>query len=93
MGFSHPFLEHPLCNFDKDFNVVTVYEELCQDLSGTYDPSKTKDLYLWESNMKYINRFLAYSFSGCKDALSILSKTKLYFLWSIVLKRRLNLGF
>lgn len=85
--------EHPYCDFCNDFDATAMYVELCDNPLDTYELSKSKDLYLRDPCMKYIHRFLAYSFSGQKDAPNILSKIKLYFMWCMIHKRRVNLSF
>lgn len=76
--------EHSHCDFFEDFKQTTIYDELCINQSVAYDPNKSKDLYLRDHYMKYIHRFLAYSFSNHRDALRIISKIDLYFLWCML---------
>lgn len=68
LGFFDPFYEDLFCDFCEDFNPTIVYDELYDNLPDTYDPNNSKDLFLQEVSMKYIHKFLAYSFSGWKDA-------------------------
>lgn len=79
LGFSTRERDHPYCEFCGDFDPVTLYAEFCDNPPDTYDLNKSKDLCLHEPCMKYIPRFLAYSFSGRRDAPSVLSKIELLF--------------
>lgn len=79
--------------FCDEFDVVVVYVNFYDNPPEMFDPIKFKDLYLCKSCLKYIHRSLAYSFSGRKDAPNILSKAKLYFMWCMPQKKRVNLGF
>ncbi|KAL0354747.1 UNVERIFIED_CONTAM: Retrovirus-related Pol polyprotein from transposon.6 [Sesamum radiatum] len=58
-----------------------------------YDSSKTKDTYVRDPALKYLHRFLAFTFSGRKDSSAALNKTELFFLWSMLTHTRINLGF
>lgn len=80
LGFDDPKYTYPYCDFCYYFDLVTIYDELWTNHPDPYDSSESKDLYLRDPCMKYIHRFLAYSFSGCKDAPSVVSKIELYFL-------------
>ncbi|KAL0446217.1 UNVERIFIED_CONTAM: putative mitochondrial protein [Sesamum latifolium] len=61
--------------------------------SRAYDSSKTKDTYIRDLALKYLHRFLAYTFSGRKDSSTALNKTELFFLWSMLTHTRINIGF
>lgn len=60
-----------------------MYAKFCGNPPGIIDSNKSKDLYFCDSCMKYMHRFLAYYFSCQKDA----------FIWYMVQKKRVNLGF
>ena len=67
-------------DFSDKFNPSNAYLELCDNPLDSYSPTRSKDLYLKNPSLKYIHRFLAYTFSGRKDAPNILTRTELYIL-------------
>ena len=78
------------CDFSENFEPVRLYRNL--STSDHYDPSKSKDSYLRDPVLKYIHRFLAFTFSGRKDSAGVLSKAEFYFLWCMQNDIKVNLG-
>lgn len=58
-----------------------------------YEPGKSKASYLHDPTLKYIHRFLAFTFSGRKDYAGVLTKTELFFLWCMKNNIKVNLGY
>lgn len=58
----------------------------------TYCANKSKNLFLRNPCLKFLHTFLAYAFSGRKDASNILTRTELFFLWCMVSGHKLNFG-
>ncbi|XP_043809045.1 extensin-like [Manihot esculenta] len=79
--------------YHPEFNPSTAYLELCDNPPDSYSPTKSKDLYLKNPSLKYIHRFLAYTFSGRKDAPNILIRMELYILWSMHHHQKLHFGY
>jgi hypothetical protein len=82
-----------LCDFDDHFDPLTVYRGMTNRSNISYDSGSSKDYYVHSPSLKYIHRFLAFSFSGRKDSPSVMSKTELFFLWCMINKLKVNLGF
>ncbi|KAF7812892.1 putative RNA-dependent RNA polymerase 1 [Senna tora] len=70
-----------LCDYPDDFDQNKACRELTGCSTTIYNPRLTNDTALANNALKYIHRFLAYSFSGRKDSLGLLTKTELFFLW------------
>lgn len=80
-------------DFSAEFNANIAYTDLCDNLLDIYSSIKSKDLYLKNPSLKYLHRFLTYTFSGRKNASNILNKTELYSLWSMATKQKIHLDF
>ena len=80
-------------DFSAEFNPSTAYLELCDNPPDSYSPTRSKDLYLKNSSLKYLHKFLAYTFSGRKDAPNILTRTELYILWCMHTHQKIHLGY
>lgn len=76
----------PCCDFCDEYDAIAIYANFYDNPPDTF--SKAKDLYLRNPCLKYIHRFLSYSFLDRKDASSIPSKTELYFLWCMTQKKK-----
>lgn len=76
LGFKPKIL---ICDFPYDFDVAVAYSDLCDNPPDAYCLNKSKDLFLHNPCFKYLHRFLAYTFSGRKDASNILTKIVLFF--------------
>ncbi|KAL0309861.1 UNVERIFIED_CONTAM: hypothetical protein Sradi_5928400 [Sesamum radiatum] len=84
------------CDFPDSFVPQRFYLDITTNLppnGRVYDSSKTKDTYVRDPALKYLHRFLAFTFSGRKDSSAALNKTELFFLWSMLTHTRINLGF
>ena len=57
-----------------------------------YDPRQSKSSYLKDPASRYIQRFLAYSFSGRRDSSGILPKLEFFFFWYMHNNINVNLG-
>ncbi|KAL2520787.1 Uncharacterized protein Fot_24710 [Forsythia ovata] len=82
---------HSACDYIENFEPVSLYKAL--STPNYYDPSKSKDSYLRDPALKYIHRFLAFTFSGRKDSAAVLCKSEFYFMWCVQNKIKVNLGF
>ncbi|KAL4368664.1 hypothetical protein GQ457_05G022790 [Hibiscus cannabinus] len=69
-----------------------VWKDMSSDNSH-YNPSSSKGATLRRPEWVYMQRFLAFSFSGRKDTANICTKTELYFIWSMLHDNPINLGF
>ncbi|KAL0399649.1 UNVERIFIED_CONTAM: Retrovirus-related Pol polyprotein from transposon opus [Sesamum radiatum] len=75
------------CDFPDSFVPQRFYLDITTNLppnGRVYDSSKTKDTYVRDPALKYLHRFLAFTFSGRKDSSAALNKTELFFLWSML---------
>ncbi|KAL0439143.1 UNVERIFIED_CONTAM: hypothetical protein Slati_2397300 [Sesamum latifolium] len=84
------------CDFSDNFVPQRFYLDITTNVprnNRVYDSSKTKDSYIEDPALKYLHRFLAYTFLGRKDSSAALNKMKLFFLWSMLTHTRINLGF
>lgn len=81
MGFDPQVLT---CDFSPKFDATSMHANFCEHPLDAHCLNKSKDLFLRNPYLNYLHRFLAYSFSGCKDASNILTKTKPFFLWCMV---------
>ncbi|KAH1114912.1 hypothetical protein J1N35_008290 [Gossypium stocksii] len=85
--------QNSLCTFPTDFRAVEAFCLLTDNAESTYSPKTSNDLWFHNPALCYIHRYLAYNFSGRRDALAIVSKTELFFLWCIYTGRPVNLGY
>lgn len=69
----------PCYDFCNEFDVF-FFVDFCDTPPDLFDPNKSKNLYLCNLCLKYIHRFLNYSFLDRKDTPNIVSKTVLYFM-------------
>ena len=86
---SSPEYMNSACDYGQPFarDYIDIWREWSVD-KFTYNPSKSKSSYLKDPVLRYIHKFLAFNFSGRKDASCILSKAEFYFLWCMVNKDR-----
>ncbi|KAL4284562.1 hypothetical protein GQ457_16G002080 [Hibiscus cannabinus] len=77
----------------QDFDADLAYESLTGLVGVSYDSRSTKGWKVYEPALRYIHRFLAYSFSGRNDTSSNLNKVELFFLWCMQHGLKVNLGF
>lgn len=85
--------QNTTCDFPDDFDNTAIYVELCDNPSDLYSSTRSKDLHLSNHCLKYLHRFLAYTFSGRKDATNILIKTDFTFFGVWYIGRSLILDF
>ncbi|KAL4283662.1 hypothetical protein GQ457_16G016940 [Hibiscus cannabinus] len=79
-------------DFVDAFCSSRVWNDMSSDNSH-YNPSSSKGATLRRPEWVYMQRFLAFSFSGRKDTADICTKTELYFIWSMLHDNPINLGF
>ncbi|CAI9768030.1 unnamed protein product [Fraxinus pennsylvanica] len=84
------YLNSP-CDYSENFEPVSLYK--APSTYNYYDSSKSKDSYLRDPALKYIHRFLAFTFSGRKDSAAVLAKSEFYFLWCMQKMIKVNLGY
>ena len=80
------------CSYCPEFNASDVWKEWSTD-PNPYNPSSSKSSFLKRPVMKYLQRFLAYNYSGRKDAAGTINKQELFFLWCLDNGIRVNMGF
>ena len=81
------------CDFVEPF--LTAYREVWEDMSvdmQRYDPSRSRSSFLEDPSARYVQRLLAYSYSGRKDSSGIISRPELFFLWCMKNGFKVNLG-
>ncbi|XP_071902173.1 uncharacterized protein [Coffea arabica] len=81
------------CDYIEPF--FSRYRYIWEDMSvdcAEYDPRHSKSCYLKDPASRYIQRFLAYSFSGRRDSSGILSKPEFFFIWCMHNNIKVNLG-
>ena len=74
---------------------LSAYREVWEDMSvdrQRYDPSRSRSSFLEDLNARYVQRLLAYSYSGRKDSSGIISRPELFFLWCMKNGFKVNLG-
>ena len=81
------------CDFSSDFAPVSLYRQWTATKSALYHPSQSIDNYLRDPILKYVHRFLSFSFSGRQGRSNLLSKTEFYFLWCMQVGKKVNLGW
>jgi hypothetical protein len=79
-------------DFVDSFEYVSVWRTMSSD-PLSYDPSNSKGAYLRKPEWVYLHRLLAFNFSGRKNTANVCTKTELYFIWSMVHRNNINLGF
>ncbi|KAL0278073.1 UNVERIFIED_CONTAM: Retrovirus-related Pol polyprotein from transposon.6, partial [Sesamum radiatum] len=65
------------CDFPDAFDAQRFYSEMVTNLpidSCLYDSGKTKDIHLREPALRYLHRFLAYTYSGPLDHMGLLTR-------------------
>ena len=79
------------CDYTRSFSsdYIDIWREWSTD-PQLYDLSQSKASYLKDPVLKVIHRFLAYNFSGRKDASGNLAKAEFYFLWCMRNKIQVN---
>ena len=81
------------CDYVEPF--LSHYHDVWEDMSvdqQRYDPSRSRSSFLKDPSARYVQRFLAYSYSGRKDSSGILSRPEFFFLWSMKNNIKVNLG-
>ncbi|KAH6755950.1 hypothetical protein C2S53_007076 [Perilla frutescens var. hirtella] len=78
------------CDFDRDFHPVALFPKWSTSRMP-YNPSSSKPCYLHSIALRYIHKFLAFTFSGCKDGANVLNKVEFFFLWCMKEKKKVNL--
>ena len=81
------------CDFVEPF--LTAYREVWEDMSvdmQRYDPSRSRSSFLEDPSARYVQRLLAYSYSGRKDSSGIIPRPELFFLWCMKNGFKVNLG-
>ncbi|KAL0442216.1 UNVERIFIED_CONTAM: Retrovirus-related Pol polyprotein from transposon.6 [Sesamum radiatum] len=73
------------------FDPISVWKALASD-PWICHPSRSKGLYLRELEWVYLQRFLAFNFSGRRATAGTCAKVELFFIWSTVHKVHVNLG-
>ncbi|KAH6784616.1 hypothetical protein C2S52_009575 [Perilla frutescens var. hirtella] len=68
------------CDFDRDFHHVALFSKWSTS-QMPYNPSSSKACYLHSITLRYIHKFMAFTFSGRKDGANVLNKTEFFFLW------------
>lgn len=86
------YLDYPY-DFPSNFDAKVVYKELTGMENLDFNPSKAKANLIINPCLRLIHRFLAYSFSYRKDNSAIVNKTELFLLWSLLNKKKINLGY
>ncbi|KAK5803992.1 hypothetical protein PVK06_031641 [Gossypium arboreum] len=81
-----------LLDIPSDFNAQDAYRVLTHS-NQLYNPKTTKDLLVHEPALRYIHRFLAFSFSVRNDSSSVLTINELFFLWCMHSGYKVNLGY
>ncbi|KAK8575129.1 hypothetical protein V6N12_062805 [Hibiscus sabdariffa] len=76
-----------------DFDANSAYAMLTNLPNATYNAKSTKGWHIHDPTLRYIHRFLAYSYSGRNDTSAALSKVELFFLWCMHSGIKVNLGF
>ncbi|KAG8391683.1 hypothetical protein BUALT_Bualt01G0212800 [Buddleja alternifolia] len=79
------------CDYLRDFCPYQIWKTISTDTT-CYHPSQSKSSYLREPVLKYIQRFLAYNYSGRKDSSGTFTKAEFYFIWCMQNKIKANLG-
>ncbi|KAG8377679.1 hypothetical protein BUALT_Bualt08G0057900 [Buddleja alternifolia] len=79
------------CDYLRDFRPYQIWKTISIDTT-CYHPSQSKSSYLREPVLKYIQRFLAYNYSGRKDSSGTFTKAEFYFIWCMQNKIKANLG-
>ena len=80
------------CNYIESF--FSHYPDIWREMSvdgDRYDPSRSRSSYLKDPNSRYVQRFLAYSYSGRKNNSGILSRLEFFFIWYIKHNIKVNL--
>lgn len=90
--FNDPNFLDSFCDYLEEFNPLETYRLFTGDSEIAYDPGKSKANLIQSAPLRYIHRFLAYSFSSRKDNPIIISMVELFFLWCMVNMRKTNLG-
>ncbi|KAF7839569.1 putative RNA-dependent RNA polymerase 1 [Senna tora] len=72
-----------LCDYPDDFDQNKAYRELTGCSATIYNPCLTNDNALANNALKYIYRFLAYSFSGRKDSPELKLNYSSFGAWSL----------
>lgn len=82
-----------ICDYVEPFYSTNVglWQELSVD-KQRYDPSVSKSSFLKDPIWRYIQRFLAYSYSGRKDSSGTFAKPEFFFLWCMLNNLKVNLG-
>lgn len=81
------------CDYVEPF--LSPYHDVWWDIfvdRQRYDPSRSRSSFLEDPSVRYVQRLLAYSYSGRKDSSSIISRPKLFFLWCMKTGFKVNLG-
>ncbi|KAG8365288.1 hypothetical protein BUALT_Bualt18G0088900 [Buddleja alternifolia] len=79
------------CDYLRDFRPISLWNTISTNTTY-YHPSQSKSSYLREPILKYIQRFLAYNYSGRKDSSGTFTKGEFYFIWCMQNKIKVNLG-
>ena len=81
------------CDYKESFysHYPDIWKEMFVE-SDRYNPSRSRSSYLKEPSSRYIQRFLAYSYSGRKDSSGILSRPEFFFIWCMKNNIKVNLG-
>ncbi|KAG8378762.1 hypothetical protein BUALT_Bualt07G0018800 [Buddleja alternifolia] len=77
------------CDYLCNFRPYQIWDTISTDTT-CYHPNQSKSSYLREPVLKYIQRFLAYNYSGRKDSSGTFTKAEFYFIWMgiVTLKHR-----
>ncbi|KAK4394021.1 Retrovirus-related Pol polyprotein from transposon opus [Sesamum angolense] len=73
------------------FDPISVWKTLAS-VPWIYHPSRSKGLYLCELEWVYLQRFLAFNFSGRRATAGTCAKVELFFIWSMIHKVHVNLS-
>ncbi|KAK8519401.1 hypothetical protein V6N12_025440 [Hibiscus sabdariffa] len=76
-----------------DFDADAAYATLTHLSNATYNAKSTKGWHIHDPALRYIHRFLAYSYFGRNDSSAVLTKVELFFLWCMHSGLKVNLGF
>ncbi|KAG8386865.1 hypothetical protein BUALT_Bualt03G0193400 [Buddleja alternifolia] len=79
------------CDYLRDFRPILLWNTISTDTT-CYHLSLSKSSYLREPVLKYIQRFLAYTYLGRKDSSDTFTKAAFYFIWCMQNKIKVNLG-
>ncbi|KAH1045457.1 hypothetical protein J1N35_036241 [Gossypium stocksii] len=82
--------EDNLCTFPVDFKAIEAFMLSTDNAETTYSPTISKDLWFRNPPLCYIHSYLAYNFSGRRDAPATVSKTELFLLWCMYTGRPLK---